>query len=57
MMLRMAPQVVTKPRLLYQFGRTGTIPDLTAPNPAPPGGSAPTFFGAFVPAQRCVPGR
>lgn len=46
-MVRMAPQVVTKPRWLYQFGRTGKIPDLTAPNLAPPGGSAPTFFGAY----------
>jgi pre-mycofactocin synthase len=46
-MVRMAPQVMTKPRWLYQFGRTGKIPDLTAPNLAPPGGSAPTFFGAY----------
>jgi heme/flavin dehydrogenase (mycofactocin system) len=51
-MIRMAPKVATKPRWLYQFGRTGQIPDLTAPNLAPPGangdlGSAPTFFGAY----------
>jgi pre-mycofactocin synthase len=46
-MVRMAPQVVTKPRWLYQFGRTGQIPDLTAPNLAPPGGAAPTFFTAY----------
>lgn len=46
-MVRMAPKVVTKPRWLYQFGKTGQIPDLTAPNLAPPGGEAPTFFGAY----------
>jgi heme/flavin dehydrogenase (mycofactocin system) len=46
-MIRMAPKVATKPRWLYQFGRAGQIPDLTAPNLAPPGGPAPTFFAAY----------
>jgi len=50
-MVRMAPKVVTKPRWLWQFGQqyreTGKLPDLTAPNLAPPGGAAPTFFGAY----------
>jgi pre-mycofactocin synthase len=46
-MVRMAPKVATRPRWLYQFGRAGRIPDLTAPNLAPPGGAAPTFFGAY----------
>jgi heme/flavin dehydrogenase (mycofactocin system) len=46
-MIRMAPKVATRPRWLYQFGKTGQIPDLTAPNLAPPGGSAPTFFAAY----------
>jgi heme/flavin dehydrogenase (mycofactocin system) len=46
-MVRMAPKVATRPRWLYQFGRAGKIPDLTAPNLAPPGGAAPTFFGAY----------
>lgn len=47
-MVRMAPRVVTKPRWLYQFGRTGQIPDLTAPNLAAPGETTgPTFFGAY----------
>ncbi len=46
--VRMAPKVMTRPRWLYQFGRTGQIPDLTAPNLAPPsGGAAPTFFEAY----------
>jgi heme/flavin dehydrogenase (mycofactocin system) len=47
-MVRMAPKVATRPRWLYQFGRTGQIPDLTAPNLAPPGETTgPTFFGAY----------
>ncbi|WP_191563276.1 pre-mycofactocin synthase MftD [Janibacter melonis] len=51
-MVRFAPRVVTRPRWLYEFGRTGQIPDLTAPNLAPTGpdgelGAAPTFFGAY----------
>ena len=50
-MVRLAPQVITKPRWLYLFGQefreTGRLPDLTAPNLAPPGGDAPTFFGAY----------
>jgi L-lactate dehydrogenase (cytochrome) len=45
--VRMAPKVITKPRWLYQFGRTGHLPDLTVPNLAPPDGPAPTFFGAY----------
>ncbi|GAB2857599.1 pre-mycofactocin synthase MftD [Nocardioides pacificus] len=50
--VRLAPQVATRPRWLYQFARTGQIPDLTAPNLAAPGpgetlGAAPTFFGAY----------
>lgn len=46
-MIRMAPHVVTKPHWVMQFGPTGQLPDLTTPNLAPPGGSAPTFFGAY----------
>jgi isopentenyl diphosphate isomerase/L-lactate dehydrogenase-like FMN-dependent dehydrogenase len=47
-MLEIASALMTRPRWLYQFGRTGQIPDLTAPNLAPPsGGRAPTFFAAF----------
>jgi isopentenyl diphosphate isomerase/L-lactate dehydrogenase-like FMN-dependent dehydrogenase len=40
-MLRMAPQVARRPRWLYQFGRAGYIPDLTAPNLAPPAKEPP----------------
>lgn len=46
-MIRMAPEVITKPRWMWEFGRVGHIPDLTAPNLAPPGGKAPTFFSAY----------
>ena len=46
-MIRMAPDVITKPRWMWEFGRVGHIPDLKAPNLAPPGGEAPTFFGAY----------
>ncbi len=51
-MARLAPQVIRRPRWIYQFARSGGFPDLTAPNLAPPGpdgrpGAAPTFFGAY----------
>ena len=50
-MVRLAPKVATKVRWLRQFGPRH-LPDLTAPNLAPPGpdgrpGEAPTFFGAY----------
>src|SRR5215831_11351759 len=45
--LRFAPQVLTRPRWLYEFARTGRLPDLTAPNLAKPGEAGPTFFGAY----------
>jgi L-lactate dehydrogenase (cytochrome) len=45
---RYAPQVIVKPRWLWDFARTGKIPDLTVPNMvANPGDPAPTFFGAY----------
>jgi len=46
-MVRLAPQVARRPHWVAQFARSGGFPDLTAPNLAPPGGSAPTFFGAY----------
>ena len=45
-MARLAPKVLGKPRWLMQFGPRH-LPDLTAPNLTPPGGVAPTFFGAY----------
>jgi isopentenyl diphosphate isomerase/L-lactate dehydrogenase-like FMN-dependent dehydrogenase len=46
-MVRMAPKVIGRPSWVTQFARSGGFPDLTAPNLAPPGGDAPTFFGAY----------
>lgn len=46
-MVDFAPEVIRRPRWLWAYGKTGHIPDLTAPNLQPPGGSAPTFFGAY----------
>ncbi|GGK59712.1 pre-mycofactocin synthase MftD [Streptomyces flaveus] len=45
--LRMAPQVLPHPGWLWRYARTGHVPDLTVPNLRPPGGRAPTFFGAY----------
>ncbi|MGW4488679.1 pre-mycofactocin synthase MftD [Amycolatopsis sp. NPDC004368] len=46
-LLRFAPEGLTHPRWLYRFARTRRLPDLTVPNMTPPGGTAPTFFGAY----------
>lgn len=46
-MLRLAPEALARPRWLTQWARSGTFPDLTAPNLAPPGGVPPTFFAAY----------
>jgi pre-mycofactocin synthase len=46
-MARFAPEGLSRPRWLLQYARTGKVPDLSTPNLAPPGGSAPTFFGAY----------
>jgi heme/flavin dehydrogenase (mycofactocin system) len=45
--VKFAPEVLLRPGWLYKFGKTGKIPDLTTPNLTPPGGVAPTFFGAY----------
>ena len=46
-MIKFAPSAVTRPKWLWSFAKTFRIPDLTAPNLTPPGGEAPTFFGAY----------
>ena len=46
-MLRFAPETLARPRWLLSFARAGYLPDLTAPNLTEPGGTAPTFFGAY----------
>ena len=46
-MVRYAPQGVTHPRWLWRYAKTGRPPALTAPNMAPVGETAPSFFGAY----------
>lgn len=47
-MVQFAPEGVVRPKWLWEFAKTGKIPDLTTPNLTPPtGGPAPTFFGAY----------
>ncbi|NMN98803.1 pre-mycofactocin synthase MftD [Antrihabitans stalactiti] len=46
-MMRFAPEAITRPQWLYDFAKTGRIPDLTTPNLTEPGTAAPTFFGAY----------
>jgi heme/flavin dehydrogenase (mycofactocin system) len=46
-MVNFAPNVLPHPKWLWLFAKTGRFPDLTAPNLTPPGGEAPTFFGAY----------
>ncbi len=46
-MLRQVPATITRPAYLYQWLRSGAIPDLTVPNLPVGGAPAPTFFGAY----------
>jgi L-lactate dehydrogenase (cytochrome) len=46
-MLSLGPQALRRPGWLASFLRAGGPPDLTVPNLAPPGGAAPSFFGAY----------
>jgi len=46
-MLRLAPEVLRRPRWLFDFARDGALPTLTAPNVSRPGQPAPSFFGAY----------
>ncbi|MGW3941601.1 pre-mycofactocin synthase MftD [Streptomyces phaeochromogenes] len=46
-MAKFAPDVLPRPRWLWTYLRSGQLPDLTVPNLRPPGGEAPTFFGAY----------
>lgn len=47
-MTKMSPEVLRRPRWLWQFVKSGKLPDLSAPNMTKPGEVAPTFFGAYV---------
>ncbi len=46
--LRFSPQALMRPTWLFDYLKTGRVPDLTTPNLAVPGGPAPTFFGAYT---------
>lgn len=46
-MIDNAPSAITKPAWLWEFAKTGKVPDLTTPNLIKPGQPAPTFFGAY----------
>jgi L-lactate dehydrogenase (cytochrome)/glycolate oxidase len=45
--LKLAPEVLARPRWLWSFAKTGHLPSLTTPNMAAPGEPTPTFFGAY----------
>lgn len=45
--IRLAPEVLSRPRWLASFLRTRTVPDLTVPNMVDRGEDPPTFFGAY----------
>ena len=46
-LVRQVPAVIARPAYLYQWLRSGEIPDLTVPNLPVGGAPAPTFFGAY----------
>lgn len=46
-MFQFAPEGITRPKWLWDFAKTGKVPDLTTPNLAAPGQQPPTFFGAY----------
>ena len=54
-LLRYAPQVVTRPRYLAGWLRSGRLPDLTVPNFAASGEPAPGFFAAYRSWQSVAP--
>jgi len=54
-MIRLAPQALSRPRWLYDWVKTGHIPDLTVPNLPARGESAPTFFAAYGQWMQSVP--
>ena len=45
--VKLAPQVLARPRWFWSFAKTGQLPTLTTPNMAAPGEDPPTFFGAY----------
>jgi L-lactate dehydrogenase (cytochrome)/glycolate oxidase len=45
--MKLAPDVLARPRWFWSFARTGHMPALTTPNMAAPGEKPPTFFAAY----------
>jgi L-lactate dehydrogenase (cytochrome)/glycolate oxidase len=45
--LKLAPEVLARPRWLWSFAKTGHLPSLTTPNMSAPGEPTPTFFVAY----------
>jgi len=45
--LKLAPQVLSRPAWFWAFVKSGHLPTLTTPNMALPGERPPTFFGAY----------
>jgi heme/flavin dehydrogenase (mycofactocin system) len=45
--LKLAPQVLARPRWFWSFAKTGHMPTLSTPNMAQKGEKPPTFFGAY----------
>ncbi|MGU3497869.1 pre-mycofactocin synthase MftD [Mycobacterium sp. C31M] len=46
-MIKMSPEVITKPRWFYSFAKHLRPPDLRVPNQGRPGEPGPTFFEAY----------
>ena len=46
-MIKMSPEVITKPGWLWSFGKHLRPPDLRVPNQGRPGEAGPTFFEAY----------
>ena len=54
-MVKLAPEVLARPRWLWQFAKTFKLPDLSTPNMAAPGEKPPTFFGAYYEWMQSAP--
>lgn len=46
-MARFAPEGMRRPRFLYRYAKSRSLPDLTVPNREQNGEGAPTFFGSY----------
>lgn len=46
-MVKLAPEVLARPQWLWQFARSGHLPDLSVPNLAGQDEAPTTFFGAY----------